>query len=308
MSRVDVIIPVYKPTRKLFTLLDRLEEQTVEINRIILINTEQKYFDALTAGSDFWDRYKNVTVKHITKGEFDHGNTRRQAVKDSKVPYFVMMTDDAVPADRYLLERLLEPVEKGKAAMSYARQLTDESSSAIEKFTREFNYPGQSMLKSKEDLEEKGIKTFFASNVCAAYNREIYDSLGGFVKHTIFNEDMIYARGLIDKGYCIAYAAEAKVYHAHNYSSFQQFQRNFDLGVSHAQYPAVFEKIATTGEGMRLVMTTAGNLLKQGKPFLIIKLFWQSGWKYLGFFLGKRYKRLPSKIVKICSMNKDYWK
>lgn len=308
MSRVDVIIPVYKPTKKLFTLLDRLEEQTVEINRIILINTERKYFDALTMGTDFGNRYKNVVVRHISKEEFDHGNTRRQAVRDSGTPVFVMMTDDAVPADRFLLEKLLAPIEDGRAAMSYARQLTGEDGSAIEKYTREFNYPDQSVLKSKEDLKIKGIKTFFASNVCAAYNREIYDALGGFVEHTIFNEDMIYARGLIDQGYHIAYTAEAKVYHAHNYSGFQQFQRNFDLGVSHAQYPDVFAGIGTTGEGMRLVMTTARNLLKQGKFWLVIKLFWQSGCKYLGFFLGKRYRKLPVKIVKFCSMNRDYWK
>ena len=33
-----------------------------------------------------------------------------------------------------------------------------------------------------------------------------------------------------------AYAADAKVIHSHNYSGWQQFTRNFDLGVSHVQY------------------------------------------------------------------------
>lgn len=37
------------------------------------------------------------------------------------------------------------------------------------------------------------FKTFFCSNVCAMYRRSIYEKLGGFVKHTIFNEDMIFA-------------------------------------------------------------------------------------------------------------------
>lgn len=308
MKKTDVIIPVYKPTKKLFTLLDRLEEQTIPVNRIILVNTEQSYFEALIAGTNFWQKYKNVIVKHISKREFDHGYTRRRTVAESENDYFVMMTDDAIPADRFLLEKLLEPVYSGEAGMSYARQLTNEDSGIIEQFTRCFNYPDHSEMKSKEDLKEKGIKTFFASNVCAAYNREIYDTLGGFVKHTIFNEDMIYARGLIDAGYKIAYVAEAKVYHSHNYSGIQQFRRNFDLGVSHVQYSGVFDGIRTESEGVRLVKMTSDHLIKMGKPWLILKLFWISGCKYLGYFLGKRYRQLPQRMVKACSMNKEYWK
>lgn len=144
MSKIDVIIPVYKPDRKLFTLLDRLKEQTMPADRILLINTEQKYFDMLIAGTDFYQRYNNVTVKHISKREFDHGYTRRRAVAGSHSDYFVMMTDDAIPADKFLLERLLAPVIDGRAGMSYARQLTDENAGAIEAFTRTFNYPEKS--------------------------------------------------------------------------------------------------------------------------------------------------------------------
>lgn len=308
MSKIDVIIPVYKPTEKLFTLLDRLKEQTISVNRIILINTEQGYFDTLIAGTNFWQRYKNITVKHISKREFDHGYTRRRAVAESDADYFVMMTDDAIPADDCLIEKLLAPVMEGKAGMSYARQLTGDSSSVIEKFTRKFNYPEKSELKSKEDLAEKGIKTFFASNVCAAYDRKTYDALGGFVKHTIFNEDMIYARKLIDAGGKIAYVAEARVYHSHNYTGKQQFQRNFDLGVSHAQYPDVFGGVRTENEGIKLVKMTCRYLVSIRKPWLIFQLIWQSGCKYLGYFLGKRYRRLPDRAVKAFSMNKEYWK
>lgn len=108
-----------------------------------------------------------------------------------------------------------------------------------------------------------GIKTYFCSNVCAAYKRDIFEQLGGFVNHTIFNEDMIYAAGVIQAGYAIAYAADAKVIHSHNYSGWQQFTRNFDLGVSHVQYPAVFDGVPPEGEGMKLV---------KRPPFILQKL------------------------------------
>ena len=39
--KVDVIIPTLCPGREFVSLLERLEEQTVELNRIIVMNTEK---------------------------------------------------------------------------------------------------------------------------------------------------------------------------------------------------------------------------------------------------------------------------
>lgn len=64
------------------------------------------------------------------------------------------------------------------------------------------------------------------------YDRRTYEELGGFVESTLFNEDMIYAGHLVQAGYAIAYAADAKVVHSHNYGCLAQLHRNFDLGVS----------------------------------------------------------------------------
>lgn len=307
MFEVDVIIPVYKPDGKFLMLLDRLKEQSVPVKNIILINTEKKYFDQLTEGMNFWEKYENVLVKHITREEFDHGKTRNYGVSLSKTPYFIMMTDDAVPADKEMIKELLKPFEDEKAAMSYARQLPTKESDAIESYTRSFNYPDTPLSKSKKDLESMGIKTFFASNACAAYRREVFDCLGGFIDHAIFNEDMIYARGVIDAGYKIFYAAGAKVEHSHNYNGRGQFKRNFDMGVSHADHPEIFSGISAESEGVRLVKKTCIYLCRAGKPHLIVKLFWLSGCKYIGYFLGKRYTHFPKKIVKAFSMNADYW-
>ncbi len=307
MFEVDVIIPVYKPTEKFLELLELLEDQSLPVQNIILINTEKKYFDSLTQGTDFFDKHKKILVKHITKEEFDHGGTRNYGVSLSKAPYFIMMTDDAVPMDRELTRQLLEPFKDEKVGMSYARQLPSKDCGVIESYTRSFNYPDCSRIKSSKDLTSMGIKAFFASNVCAAYKREIFDWLGGFADHTIFNEDMIYARGLINAGYSIAYAANARVVHSHNYSGVQQFRRNFDLGVSHAENPRIFSGLSTESEGIRLVKKSCSYLCKTGKPYLIIKLFWLSGCKYIGYFLGKRYGHLPGGMVKAFSMNRNYW-
>lgn len=304
---IDIIIPLYKPGKELFVLLDKLNEQTIPIHRILLINTEEKFFTRLVYGTDFANRYRNVEVFHISKREFNHGGTRRFAVSKSDAPVFVMMTQDAVPADNCLLERLLESL-KGNVAVSYARQTADEESSILEKFSREFNYPEQSCIKSMEDCQRLGIKTYFCSNVCAAYQRSIYDRQGGFVRKTIFNEDMIYAAGAVKAGYRIAYAAGAQVIHSHNYNCRQQFHRNFDLGVSQAQHPEIFAELKSESEGKRMVRTAGVYLREHHQQRMLPYFYLQCIWKYAGYFLGKNYKKLPFRVVLACTASPDYWK
>lgn len=304
---VDIIIPIYKPDKKLLTLLDRLKKQTVLPRRIILMNTEEKYFEQFVYGTDFANRYREAEVFHVSKKEFDHGKTRHLGVCKSDADVFVMMTQDAMPADRRLIENLLKGLEGDKRAVCYARQLPSAGSNEIERFGRAFNYPETSKIKSRADLESMGIKTFFCSNVCAAYKRSIYDELGGFVRHTIFNEDMIYAAGAVNAGYEIAYEAGARVIHSHNYTCMQQLRRNFDLGVSQAEYASVFASVSSVSEGKRYVLQTASYLKEKGKAFRIPYLFLQSGCKFLGYQLGKHYRSLPEKAVLFCTSNKEYW-
>ena len=177
----------------------------------------------------------------------------------------------------------------------------------IERYTRNFNYPKESRIKGREDIPKLGIKTFFCSDVCAAYRRKIYQEMGGFIKHTIFNEDMIMAAKMVQAGYCIAYAAEARVIHSHNYSGRMQFQRNFDMAVSQADHPEVFAGISSEAEGVRLVASTAWYLVKKKKPYLLVPLVYKSGCKYLGYKMGQNYRKLPFWFVKKCSASTVYW-
>ncbi len=107
MEQVDVIIPAYKPDQKFLTLIDKLTHQSVPINQIIVMNTEQKYFDRLVYGTSFSKEHHKIMVRHLSKREFDHGRTRNQGVKYSEADYFIMMTQDAIPADAYMVEQLL---------------------------------------------------------------------------------------------------------------------------------------------------------------------------------------------------------
>ena len=103
MLTVDVLIPVYRPGALLERLLSGLEAQSFPIGKIILMNTEQRYFPEGLQKS-----YPKLEVRHLTRAEFDHGGTRDAGIRSSAADVVVCMTQDAVPADRYLIERLAE--------------------------------------------------------------------------------------------------------------------------------------------------------------------------------------------------------
>ena len=311
MNLVDVIIPTYKPDNKFLVSIKRLLAQTVKPGKIIIINTDKNVWDKAGIGEElnslFEDSNTSLYLEHIEKSDFDHGDTRNLGVSKSDAKYFICMTQDAVCADKQTVEYLLRGMDKS-IKMTYARQIPDKKADKIEKFTREFNYPAESMIKSFNEREALGIKTYFASNVCSAYERECFDALGGFDTGEILNEDMLYAYKLIEHGYFIKYEAWAKVIHSHNYSGKKQFMRNFDIGVSQSSNPKIFKSIKSENEGKKLVLKTLKYLLSTHSYISAVRLIYISACKYAGFLAGKNFKKLPKGLIRACSMNKEFWR
>ena len=299
---VTVIIPTYKPGASFRRLMKKLSTQTYPIEKIIIMNTEQQYWkDALIQD------VRQAEVHHITKAEFDHGKTRAMGAAMAKSDILVYFTQDAVPADDLVVEHLVQAFQDESVGAAYGRQLPNPDCKFIEAYTRGFNYPKNSSVKRKSDLPKLGIKTYFCSNVCSAYRKSVYEKMGGFITRTIFNEDMIMAAHMVQAGYGIAYQADAKVFHSHNYSYTQQFRRNFDLAVSQADHPEIFADISSESEGIRLVKKTAAYLMQEKKPWLIPDLILASGFKFLGYKAGQNYKKLPKSLIRKFTMNPSYW-
>ena len=121
---VDAILLTYKPGKQVMELIEALEKQRYPIRKIIIMNTEERYFYNLFYGTGFLEKYKNIEIHHLSEREFDHGRTRAKAVQYSKADIFVCMTQDAMPEDDWLIQRLVEALtEREDIAAAYARQL-----------------------------------------------------------------------------------------------------------------------------------------------------------------------------------------
>lgn len=300
---IDVVIPVYQPGQELQKLLGRLLKQTAAVSHIWLLQTVVQEGDPLLQAKD-----DKITVIPVPQQEFDHGGTRDLGARQSESEYILFLTQDAMPVDTHLTEHLLDAMEDSGTGIAYARQLARPSAGVLERMTRVYNYPAQSIVKSAEDVGRMGIKTYFCSDVCALYRRSYYEELGGFVQPAIFNEDMIMAYRMVHAGYQVAYCAEAQVVHSHDYTCMQQFHRNFDLGVSQKQYEEIFSAISSEKEGAGYAKKTIAALLKQGHVLQTVYFMLQCGYKLTGYKLGLHYTRLPKWLVLKCTGSKWYWK
>lgn len=123
--KTDVIIPAYRPGEEFEKLLERLSAQKYPINKILVMNTEKKFW------KETWEQeYPLVEVRHLTKEEFDHGGTRRQAAELSDAEILVFMTQDAMPADRELIGALVgalaeNPQQEPLMRVSFPKRTAD---------------------------------------------------------------------------------------------------------------------------------------------------------------------------------------
>ena len=146
--RVHVIIPTYRPDQKLDRNLRMLKKQTVQPEKILLINTEESLFH-----NKVFDTLPQGEIIHIKKSEFDHGGTRNRAAAQCDCDIMVLLTQDAIPADEHLIENLIKPFEEEEVCAAYGRQMADWKDNPVEAYTRIFNYPKESRIKSGNERD-----------------------------------------------------------------------------------------------------------------------------------------------------------
>ncbi|WP_130837439.1 glycosyltransferase family 2 protein [Lachnoclostridium sp. Marseille-P6806] len=318
MKSIDAIIPVYHPDERLERLLARLESQDTPVRRVHLMDTRlpdgrSTLPERILSRAAQEDSSPAVRIHPVRREEFDHGGTRRLGASFCEdADYLLFMTQDAEPADTRLTAALLagfggEEREPSVAA-AYARQLARPGASWEERLTREFNYPAQTQYRTQADFLRIGVKAYFCSNVCAMYDGRIYRELGGFVRRTIFNEDMIYAGTALQAGYAVCYAAEAEVIHSHDYGALAQFHRNFDLGVSQAEHPEIFGGARSEGEGFRYVKSMTAALRRCGAAEELPRFLLRCAFRFIGYRAGRSYRHLPAALVRRCTMNPGYFR
>ena len=222
--KIDIICPLYNAEKYIDELQKNIEKQeNVKINNIRYIitkgkdNTEEKV------------KNKKCIYKVIEPNEFSHSLTRENEAYESDADIIVFITQDIIIEKKDWLYNLTKDIITGNVDATYSRQICTNNS--IEKYTRESNYPSQSKIVSKQDIENLGLKTFFFSDAAGAIKRDTFVKLNGYDQKKLpLSEDMYFAYKLIMNNYKIKYCADSEVIHSHNFTLKQIYRRYYDTG------------------------------------------------------------------------------
>lgn len=278
----SIIIPTLNAADEIVPLIEMLQRQTVKLAEIVVVDSQS---DDNTV--ELCAKFDKVRVIEILRKDFDHGKTRDMALKTCQTDYVLFTTQDAIPADEHYVENLLKPFSDSSVAIVTGRQTPKSDARLMEKLVREFNYPEESHVRSKADLDEYGIKTYFCSDVCSAYRRDVYEKLGGFEYPLKTNEDMFFAAKCINNGYKVAYAADAKMVHSHNFTLREQYDRNYIVGMELERHKDLLNGASADAEGMKLVKFVSSKLLKKGRFIQFIRFGFDCCARKLGNSKGK---------------------
>lgn len=298
---ISLIIPTLNAERYISCLLKSINEQTVKIDEVLIVDSSSK--------DNTSDIAKSLGAKVITinKKDFNHGGTRNLAVRQVRGDILVFLTQDAILAHSEALSNLIACFDDPEVGAAYGRQLPRQGANAIEAHARLFNYPVTSQVKSMAEAAKLGIKTVFISNSFAAYQRSALMDVDCFPSNTIMKEDTYVAAKMLLKEWKIAYCADACVYHSHNYNPLEEFQRYFDIGVFHAHERWIWQNFGQAeGEGLRYVRSELKYLWNKN-PLLIPSAILRDVLKVTGYNLGLMEEYLPIWLKRRLSMNKSFW-
>lgn len=280
--------------------------------RIRKYGPEQLYVQVIDSGSKddtvaIAKKY-DFNIVSIDSKDFNHGGTRNQAVNVVRDEFDVVifLTQDAIPEPGFI-DKIIAVFGDPDVVCAYGRQLPHIDATPIAQHARMFNYPEQGHQCSLDDAKSIGLKTVFMSNSFSAYRIAAFKALGGFPSNTILCEDMYFTAKAVLAGYKVAYVAEAKVRHSHNYSAWEEFKRYFDIGVFHADESWIRERFGGAGgEGKKFIFSELRFLLRNGMRYIPVAGM-NNFMKIVGYKLGQKYRYIPRALVKSLSMHRRYW-
>ena len=278
---VDIICPLYNAEEYIEKLYNSLIiQEGVKINNILFLLTESK------DNSEEVLKKNKLNYEIIKKKDFSHSLTREKAILKSKSDIVALITQDIVIEDKKWLYHLTKNIGKDGIASAFSRQVTKYNN--IEKYTREYNYPDKSYVNSKEDIDKKGLKTFFFSDAAGALDVTVFKKLNGYDhKNLPISEDMYYAYKVITNGYKISYEAESVVYHSHKFTLKQIYDR-YKLTGEFFKQNSYLDNYGTTGSGAKLAKYVLKRIFQEKRFGLLFRYPFDMAARLFGMKAGKR--------------------
>ena len=134
----SLIIPTLNAEDYLPSLFNTIRQQSLQPCEIIVIDsTSTDNTSKIAKSYDF-------RVESIERNAFDHGGTRTLVAMMAKGDILLFLTQDALPADPYTLERIIRGFTMPEIGAVYGRQLPYPDANEFGTHLRLFNYSEKS--------------------------------------------------------------------------------------------------------------------------------------------------------------------
>lgn len=271
----SIIIRAFNEEKHITRLLDGIRHQTIEDVQIILVDSGSSDRTVEIANT------YGVQVVTIQPQDFTFGRSLNLGISHASADYVVFASAHVYPVYPDWLERLLEPFENDKVAISYGKQRGMETTQFSEHQIFKHWFP---------DVSTNNQSHPFCNNANAAIRKKLWDQ-NAYNETLPGLEDLAWARWAHEQGYRIAYVAEAEIIHVHNESWHGISNRYRREGMAFKMiYPQERFEIPDL---IKAFFSNVKNDLQIAKRDKIIKKVWKSvlgfRWnQFYGTYLGYR--------------------
>lgn len=278
---VDIICPLYNAS----TFIENLHKSLLNQKKIKI----NKFRYVLTESNDDTEDYlkkNDINYKKIKKEDFSHSLVREKEVLESDADIVVFITQDVIIEDELWLYNLVKDIDDKDIVATYSRQISKYNN--IEKYTREKNYPEDSFIVSKKDIDKLGLKTFFFSDAASCIKTSVFKELKGYDNKDLpISEDMYIAYKIIMSGKKIKYCADSVVNHSHNFTLKELYNR-YKLTGKFFKENNYLDKYGTNSSGANLAKYVLKRILKEKRIGLLFRFPFDMGARFIGMKVGKR--------------------
>jgi rhamnosyltransferase len=229
MIKVSIVIPTKNAGSLFVNTLEGIKNQEYE-DHIELVCIDSGSSDETISLAEQY----GAIVKTIPPEEFNHGLTRNMGIEISSGEIIIIMSQDAVPGDRYLIKNFVDAFEDPQVAGAYARQVPRTDADLLTK--RNLNH----WLTGRETEEVRWIKNWKTykqltpmqrhrfynfDDVCSALRKSVWKAIP--FRANDFGEDIDWSQQVLEAGWKIAYWPKSFVVHSHDRSFMYDYKRNF---------------------------------------------------------------------------------
>ncbi len=301
-----IVIPTKNGGEKLRRVLDAVFAQKTEFLYEVICVDSGSTDNTLEILESF-----PCTVVKIPPEDFGHGKTRNYGAGLGLGEFILFLTQDAMPAnDEWLNNFLLAMKSDSEIAGGFGIHLPYPDCNIFDKrdlAVHFANFGSDNTVFTLTDTEryknEEGYRHFLAffSDNNSCLRRSMWEKFP--YPDVNFAEDQIWARQIIELGYKKLYCPFAAVYHSHNYSLKEYWQRYFDefkslyelhgyIIVPHwyLTVPAAIKHFISDVKYLRTVQLT-----KKEKIYWAHYSLWRNMARYIAGFVGGKYHAFSAK-------------